>query len=468
MKRLGTCGLEPSQLALGQILDLQLGGLLSGEDFTLCESWEPFHSGALCLVPAMQTCIVRGRRGQLVLVNYDDLSNPAVESFNIHQAPSAGAAAALAAEARPATTQVVALHEDSVGGDPRQMLLCCASDDGAVHVCRCRCPSSSSCAPAPGGAAIGAGGTGYAEWRRSSSTEGELPSMLAAPMGGRKASASTICAFQAMPRRTNAALCVNWNPWLSQLVTAGRDPNVRIWDLRHEHLVGSFRHNSLHCVTCVAKCGGSLLESGSCCDQLVFVGSGDGSLQMVDPRSNFGAGTVQAHKGGLESVTTISPGVCSEVSNSGSLIASSDGFGVVDLWDLRKQGSLCCYQLGVTTASDLSRHPPFQRIPTLCNTGHSVGGGSLGSASLAASVRMLPAADRRALALTELASGAALCSVLLPVPQSVELRPAALGFHPEQRIGAVLARIGLESRLLLYGATSTAPRQDQGRTRGRV
>jgi len=43
--------------------------------------------------------------------------------------------------------------------------------------------------------------------------------------------------------------------------------------------------------------------------------------------------------------------------------------------------------------------------------------------------------------------------VLLPAPRSVELRPAALGFHPEQRIGAVLARIGLESRLLLYGAT---------------
>ena len=100
------------------------------------------------------------------------------------------------------TTQITLINEPSRRGrSAHHCLLCCASDDGTVHVCRC--------------------------W------------------GCEHHDPTVICTFQALPRRQNAALCTHWLQHQSQLLAGGRDPHVRIWDLGREQLLRSFRHGSM-------------------------------------------------------------------------------------------------------------------------------------------------------------------------------------------------------------------------------
>merc|ERR1712183_337268 len=102
---------------------------------------------------------------------------------------------------------------------------------------------------------------------------------------------------------------------------------------------------------------------------------------------------------------------------SGYLVASSDNFGVVDLWDVRAQRSHASYQLGLSMAREGRPCSEFDRVPVLCHAPPQGG--------LIASVRLLPSSPQ-VLMLIDLASGEQ--HVALPIHRNV--RPSALGFHP--------------------------------------
>lgn len=313
-------------------------------------------------------------------------------------------------------TQLCALEATSgaaPGADRQRALLCCATDDGAVHVCRsCYCGDHE-------------------------------PAVL--------------CVFQALPRRQNAALRVHWMNQRSHLVAGGRDPVVRIWDLAQERLAASFRHHSMHCVSCLEAASAGPHGSGP--GGLVLVGRGDGSLLAADPRTR--TGEVLSHKGALESVATIVPSLGAGVGSGEHLVAAADDFGVVDIWDLRRRRTFACYQLGVGTAADWAagRHTKFQRSPALCHAAFAVGGGCAGASGAAASgcglvaaIRLLPESPR-VLSVADIATGVQRCAVTLPEG----FRPTALSFHPHRGMCGIVARAGRGSRLLLYSGVDRDP-----------
>ncbi|CAE8702802.1 unnamed protein product, partial [Polarella glacialis] len=164
-----------------------------------------------------------------------------------------------------------------------------------------------------------------------------------------------ISTFQALPKRAGASLCISWEQSLSRLVAAGRSPLIRIWDLNREQLLQSYRHNSMHCVTCTAQCPSGLERCCGGTRGLIFIGRGDGSLLALDARTP--KGIVQTHKGVLcEPVSTITPCIQKGMTDHASLVAATDIHGVVDLWDLRSKRSEGSYQLGASSLMSSKRN----------------------------------------------------------------------------------------------------------------
>jgi len=381
-------------------VDVDLSLVVKGEELRISEYRESNSIGTPCFHPHLPLCAVGGRGGRLAVVSYETgLQDPLVCNFNLHdlervapqRPPPTTRDENLYAGGRtdhPELTQLTMINaHNNPYGDPHHSLLCCATDAGSVHICRC--------------------------W----ACECHEPVLATA--------------FQAMPRRQNASLCTHWQQNRCQLVAAGRDAHIRVWDLCQEQLVCCLRHGNGHCVTCVSQGDDSV---GFASSGLTYVGRSDGSLVGFDLRTS--PGSVLCHKGSLETVTTITPGVqtsCGE--NLGShLVAATDARGVVELWDIRLQQPYASYQIGCCTAStDLSSTRPWERVHTLC---HSPALGSM-----IASVR-LHSNQPEVMSLTDIVSGVE----RLGCPLRVNLHPSAMGFHPTRFAFGVVA----DSHLLLY------------------
>eukprot|EP00747_Dinoflagellata_sp_TGD_P201751 gnl/TRDRNA2_/TRDRNA2_75221_c0_seq1.p1 gnl/TRDRNA2_/TRDRNA2_75221_c0~~gnl/TRDRNA2_/TRDRNA2_75221_c0_seq1.p1 ORF type:complete len:495 (-),score=67.67 gnl/TRDRNA2_/TRDRNA2_75221_c0_seq1:40-1425(-) len=415
------------------LVDLKVDDLLQSEEFALCQWWEPFPSGALCFHSSLPKCVVRGTHGVCAVVDYQKASDSVVRKFNVHQlgrmkrhaSPSTSFGASLGNRPEPVdVTQMTLINEHSHGCDDlNNCLLCCAADDGAVHIIR--------------------------RW------------------GCERHAPSVVCAFQALPRRQNAALCIHWCQSTARLVSAGRDPQIRIWDLAQEQMLHSFNHNIRHCVTCVTQCASA--ENGTSQDSvfgnLVCVGCGDGSLLLVDSRIE--RGVAQSYKCHTESVTTVTPGVLSTDGAEPKMfaIASSDAYGAVNIWDVRSRRSHATYQLGTRSATERSLDEVPQsplrracsspaepgmptkdlpaRVPTLCH--------ALEYRGLIASAKLAPAGSScgpAEISLVALENGERRAAF----PLLRDVCPLAMGFHPTRQTFGILVQDADDSRLLLYGS----------------
>eukprot|EP00930_Biecheleria_cincta_P039675 TRINITY_DN27254_c0_g1_i1.p1 TRINITY_DN27254_c0_g1~~TRINITY_DN27254_c0_g1_i1.p1 ORF type:complete len:1546 (-),score=201.99 TRINITY_DN27254_c0_g1_i1:159-4796(-) len=321
--------------AMGQepMVDVSLGSACASH---IGGGWSPtaMPMPALWLHPSMSRCIVRETSGSLTIVDYSMPSRPVVRALEPRDSPqdsqaqpgarwsqasSFGLPGSVLRQStlpalphskssgsmrgtlpRPAVTQVALI--DTTGGqasddvDPHSCVLCCGSDDGSVQICKC--------------------------W------------------GCRHHEPAIISNFQALARRPSASPCISWMQTLGRLVVAGRDAQIRIWDLDREQLLSSFKHNNMHCVTALAQCLGS--KYVPCCagtDGLVFAGCGDGSTLALDPR--IPKGLVHRHDG-LSAMPVVGISPClrsSSESRSTTMVAATDLHGNVDLWDLRAKMS---------------------------------------------------------------------------------------------------------------------------------
>lgn len=425
------------------LLDLDLKSF-GEEKVELGAHWDPMPHGAFTFHASSSSCIVTGRHGDVTVVDYHRVAKPFVRNFSWQGlelkrcAESEGAAASLRCGwlGHVLTTQVAFINEHCHRfDDPHCCMLCCASDDGLIRMCRC--------------------------W------------------GCQDHEPALVSCFQAMPKRQSAATCIHWLQSQAQLVVAGRDPLVRVWDLRREQMMCSFRHHSAHRVTSVAHWACRERSFG----WLVFAGRGDGSLMSMDWRK--AGGVVQSYQcSSGRAVTAVVPGVrppCGTASEC--LLAALDEHGTVELVDIRYMRSYSPsvppQRAGAPAASDADvsfaaaeyenwdaaatpvavdrttahvgvlpltrgratnrsgRLPSGLRPPLLCSAPSSRG--------LFATARAAPEMTQ-AVSLSDLATGQ--LRITFPLAASVET--SAFGFHPYRNVFGVLTRAGDGRRLLLY------------------
>ncbi|CEM03489.1 unnamed protein product [Vitrella brassicaformis CCMP3155] len=173
-----------------------------------------------------------------------------------------------------------------------------------------------------------------------------------------------VATWQALPPKRQTGLRLSFRQRSGRLVAGGRDPLVRVWDVRQGRCVGSFPHGgaaSSH-VTCLHQPVGdpdapidSLTPSQplSAFHPDIATGNSDGSVTLIDSRADGsrarGAGRdpLLYHR---SAILTMSAGIPGQPFQ----LITADTSASVALWDIRKKNTvLRAYQLGT-----VSKGPP--------------------------------------------------------------------------------------------------------------
>eukprot|EP00929_Paragymnodinium_shiwhaense_P088815 TRINITY_DN49122_c0_g1_i1.p1 TRINITY_DN49122_c0_g1~~TRINITY_DN49122_c0_g1_i1.p1 ORF type:complete len:1723 (-),score=237.71 TRINITY_DN49122_c0_g1_i1:93-5261(-) len=445
------------------ILDVRMRDLLqTKESWSRHDVWEAPDAGcgsnALRFHASLPLCLVAGRHGQVAIIDYENKPSPTLlNSISVYELDGGreqgrtGGVGCYASthEELACITQMTLINEHvNSHRDPHQTLLCCGTDDGLVRICRC--------------------------W--GCACHSAQPETAAAH------TTSLACSFRALPRRQNAALCLHWRQQSSQLAVAGRDTRVRLWDLAQERLAHSFRHDSIHCVTCVSQCSVQdeaamdSCASGAALEGLLFAGRGDGTLLAADCRTptsvvwDSGLAVASMQREGVVSVV---PAVKPEEGAANEyLVAAIDNIGDVDLWDMRHLRRTASYRLGgsgsATTLMDAAVSSGSGSGNSSGWATSSSGDGTMrlccapsASRNLVATVR--PAEHPQQLLLSNLATGEQQCAFSLAQQFKIsEWHPTVVGFHPTKKAFGILSQARDDCRLVLYSGINGAPTRSRG------